>query len=75
HAVAALGGSVIDSNPKEFSATVIIKDTNSDVKRALDLLAQAGIAVQSLAVHKPTLDDVFLSLTRKHPLEETAEVK
>ncbi|HEV7665504.1 MAG TPA: ATP-binding cassette domain-containing protein, partial [Chloroflexota bacterium] len=39
HAVAALGGSVIDSNPKEFSATVIIKDTNSDVKRALDLLA------------------------------------
>src|ERR1700716_1044389 len=64
-AVARLGEDVIASDAKEFSATVVIKDTNSDVKRALDMLAEAGIAVQSLAVHKPTLDDVFLSLTGK----------
>src|SRR6202165_1701945 len=64
-AVAELGEDVIDSKPKEFSATVVIKDTNSDVRRALDMLAQAGITVQSLAVHKPTLDDVFMSLTGK----------
>src|SRR3982075_2747145 len=64
-AVAELGEDVIDANPKEFSATVVIKDTNSDVKRALDMLAEAGIAVQSLTVHKPTPDDVFLSLTGK----------
>jgi daunorubicin resistance ABC transporter ATP-binding subunit len=62
-AVAELGEDVIDSNAREFSATVVIKDTNSDVKRALDMLAEAGIRVQSLAVNKPTLDDVFLSLT------------
>src|SRR5579859_944574 len=74
-AVAALGADVIDANARESSATVIIKDTNSDVKRALDLLAQAGIAVQSLAVHKPTLDDVFLSLTGKQKSAETMEVK
>ena len=70
-----MGEDVIDSNPREFSATVVIKDTNSDVKRALDILAEAGIAVQSLAVHKPTLDDVFLSLTGKQKLAEAVEVK
>src|ERR1700730_12473692 len=75
-AVAELGEDVIDSNAREFSATVVIKDTNSDVKRALDMLADAGSAVQSLAVHKPTLDDVFLSLTgRGQTLAETVEVK
>ena len=74
--VAELGEDVIDSKPKEFSATVVIKDTNSDVKRALDMLAEAGIAVQSLAVHKPTLDDVFLSLTgRGQTPAEAAGVK
>jgi ABC-2 type transport system ATP-binding protein len=74
-AVAELGDDVIDADPKEFSAIVIIKDTNSDVKRALDVLAAAGIAVQSLAVHKPTLDDVFLSLTGKQKLAQAVEVK
>jgi ABC-2 type transport system ATP-binding protein len=71
-AIAELGGGVIDSDAKEFSASVVIKDTNVDVKRALDILAEAQIAVQSLEVHKPTLDDVFLSLTGKQkPAEVT----
>jgi ABC-2 type transport system ATP-binding protein len=73
-AVAELGKDVIDSNAKELTATVVIKDTNSDVRRALDVLANAGIAIQSLAVHKPTLDDVFLSLTHKETLAEAVEV-
>ena len=69
-AIAALGQAVTDSNAKDFSATVGIQETNADVKNALDTLALAGIAVQSLAVHKPTLDDVFLSLTgRAKPAE------
>ncbi|MGI9146285.1 MAG: ATP-binding cassette domain-containing protein [Chloroflexota bacterium] len=74
-AVAELGEDVIDSNAREFSATVVIKNTNVDVKRALDMLAEARIAVQSLAVHKPTLDDVFLSLTGKQKLVDTEAVK
>jgi ABC-2 type transport system ATP-binding protein len=73
-AIAKLGEDVIDSNAREFSATVVIKDTNSDVRRALDMLAEAGITLQSVAVHKPTLDDVFLSLTGKQKLAETVEV-
>jgi len=71
-AISALGQDVIDSDAKDFSATLGIQETNSDVKRALDTLAQAGIAVQAMAVHKPTLDDVFLSLTgRPKPTEAT----
>src|SRR5438067_3005788 len=72
-AIAELGEDVIDCDAKEHSATVVIKDTNSDVRRALDVLAAAGIAVQSLAVHKPTLDDVFLSLTGKQKPGQTVE--
>ena len=74
-AIATLGEDIIDSNAKEFSATVVIKDTNSDVRRALDTLAEAGIALQSLTVHKPTLDDVFLSLTGKQKPAALVEVK
>jgi ABC-2 type transport system ATP-binding protein len=64
-AIETLDGHVIDSSAKDLSATVSIQDNNADVKGALDRLAQAGVAVGSLAVHKPTLDDVFLSLTGK----------
>ena len=72
-ASAALGDDVIDSDPKDFSATMLIQDMNADVKRALDLLAASGLAVQSLAVHKPTLDDVFLSLTGKQRSSQLRE--
>ena len=48
---------------------------DQDIKRALDVLAEASITVQSLAVHKPTLDDVFLSLTGKQKPAQAVEVK
>lgn len=66
-AVAAktLGKKVLESNEKEYSLTTAIKDTNKDVKAALYLLTKAKAPVASLAVHKPTMDDVFLSLTGK----------
>jgi ABC-2 type transport system ATP-binding protein len=64
-AILSLGDDVVDTDPRELSTTLVIQDTNADVREALDRLARAGLAVQSLAVHKPTLDDVFLSLTGK----------
>jgi ABC-2 type transport system ATP-binding protein len=70
-----LGSDVVDVNDKDSSLTLVINDTNTDVQRVLDLLANAGIKVESLAVHKPTLDDVFLSLTGKQKqLKEDGEV-
>lgn len=73
--VKTLGDSVIETNDKEFSATIIIKDTNADVRHALDLLGSKNITVSSLEIHKPTLDDVFLSLTGKQKQTVNKEAK
>ncbi len=62
-AVKALGKVVADTDDKEYTVSIIVKDTNKDVKHVLDVLSKKKIAVDSLAVHKPTLDDVFISLT------------
>lgn len=49
----------------EHTVSVVINDTNKDVKKILETLSESGVVIESLAVHKPTLDDVFLSLTGK----------
>lgn len=64
-AVKALGKNVADKNEKEFSLTTVIKNTNEDVKKVLDALAKEKIEFTGMTIHKPTLDDVFLSLTGK----------
>lgn len=58
-----IGKAVFDVKPKDKSLTVIVKDTNADIKDALNLLADHKIKVSVIDVHKPTLDDVFLTLT------------
>lgn len=70
-AAETLGQAVIDTNDKESTVTVLIKDTNRDVKQALQQLDDAKIAISSMEIHKPTLDDVFLSLTGKQ--KQTAQ--
>jgi ABC-2 type transport system ATP-binding protein len=69
-AATALGKEVTDTNDKDLSATVVIQDTNIDVRKTLDLLSDKKIAIAAMAVHKPTLDDVFLSLTGKQKSTE-----
>lgn len=61
--VETLGKSVVDTNEKENSASVMILDTNTDVRKNLDILGNKKAEIESLEIHKPTLDDVFLSLT------------
>ncbi len=69
-AIKCLGNSVVDTNDKELSLNVIINDINKDIKNILDTLAQSNISIVSMAVHKPTLDDVFLSLTGKKKVKQ-----
>ena len=54
-----------EANDKAFVITVVIEDMNKDVQKVLDELTKAKVSIESLAIHKPTLDDVFLSLTGK----------
>lgn len=72
-AQSVLGKKVVDINDKENSATVVIQDINTDVKETLELLTKHDVKVQSMSIHKPTLDDVFLSLTGKQKAAVPAE--
>lgn len=70
-ATEVLGKSVVDFNDKENTVTVLIKDTNKDVKKTLEQLSDNSVSISSMEIHKPTLDDVFLSLTGKQKATET----
>lgn len=72
-ALTLLGESVVDHNEKDHSISLVITDTSSDVKNVLEKLSAKKITLESLAVHKPTLDDVFLSLTGKKKKSEEEE--
>lgn len=67
-----LGKAVADGSDKSLTLTTVISDTNKDVKDVLDKLNQAKLQLDSLNVHKPTLDDVFLSLTGKQATKQPA---
>ena len=69
-ATKVLGTLVQESDPDEKTVTVVLKDTNADVRTVLDVLAKEKLKFDAMAVHKPTLDDVFLSLTGKQVKEE-----
>jgi ABC-2 type transport system ATP-binding protein len=73
-AAKVLDGEVVDGDDKSFTLTTVITDTNKDVKDVLEKLSQAKISLASLNVHKPTLDDVFISLTGKQTKSD-AEVE
>ena len=60
-----LGKAIIGIDEDEKTISLTIKEINKDVKNVLEALDKANIKVVSMEVHKPTLDDVFLSLTGK----------
>jgi ABC-2 type transport system ATP-binding protein len=74
-AIKALGKSVIDSSKRDLTVTVMIVDSNKDVTAALSSLEKAKVPIASMAIHKPTLDDVFLSLTGKVKKATPAKAK
>jgi len=74
-ALKLFGDKVVDQNDKEYSVTAVIKNPNIDVRQILDALGDKKIKVESIAIHKPTLDDVFLSLTGKQKAKDKKEEK
>ena len=64
-AVKIFNREIIEHNEKENSASFVIENIDVDLKRILDKLSKEKLKIESLSVHKPTLDDVFLSLTGK----------
>lgn len=72
-AVKALSKKIADQDDTELTIQIVITDNNKDVREILDILASAKITIQSMAIHKPTLDDVFLTLTGKKDKKIIAE--
>lgn len=74
-ATKTLGANKVVANEKDSTLSLTISDINKDVKEVLDKLAKAKIAITLMEVHKPTLDDVFLSLTGKKKPEAKPKTK
>jgi ABC-2 type transport system ATP-binding protein len=72
-AVKVLGESIQESDADEKTVTLVLKDTNADVRKVLDTLQQQDLRFEAMAVHKPTLDDVFLALTGKQTKDSEEE--
>lgn len=72
-AQAALRGKNSTADEDQFMLTVPVANTNKDIKITLDALNVADIAIESLILHKPTLDDVFLSITSKSGASKNGE--
>ncbi len=58
-----LGKKVASVNEKDLSLSLVIQDTNRDIREALNELNAKKLPIKTMEVHRPTLDDVFLSLT------------
>lgn len=56
---------VIASDDEDLTVVTLLKNTDDDVRAVLDKLHIAKLKIESMAVTKPTLDDVFMSLTGK----------
>ncbi len=65
-----LGKKIVNDSDEELTLHVPIKSNGEDVKDILSSLQKAKATIASMEIHKPTLDDVFLSLTEKKATKE-----
>ncbi len=55
--------------------TISLKNAEQHVSTIVTLLNRNNIVIESISIHKPTLEDVFLSFTGKTIREEEASGK
>jgi ABC-2 type transport system ATP-binding protein len=72
-ALAPLGAEPPETDPSRASVVhVKVRERSGAIVEAVRLLGEAGVDVDDLALRRPTLDDVFLTLTG-HAAEELGE--
>jgi ABC-2 type transport system ATP-binding protein len=72
-ALKIVDGETPHHDEKRRSLSVAIDGGAKHVKKILDAMEKANIDVESLSLHKPTLDDVFLALTGKQATQDDEE--
>lgn len=61
--------------PEERKISIAIDGGVKEIKAILERVEAAGVTIESLSLHKPTLDDVFLQLTGHKAQEVKDETK
>jgi ABC-2 type transport system ATP-binding protein len=70
-AVTALSSMCVDSpSIGDHTVSVAVRQHSGVIAEAVRRLDQAGVGIDDIAVHRPTLDDVFMSLTGRAVEEE-----
>ncbi|MBI2690604.1 MAG: ATP-binding cassette domain-containing protein [Solirubrobacterales bacterium] len=64
--LAAQNVEVVDRDDREHRITVALTDGAIQIARLIDSLDFEGVKIEEVFVHRPTLDDVFLTLTGTH---------
>lgn len=70
----ALAGEGVQTYADTRTVSIPVAEGISDMKKILDKAEAAKIMVETLSLHKPTLDDVFMQLTG-HKAEDVVEEK
>ncbi len=71
-AKAAVTGEAVQTDEVAKTISVATDGSVNEIKRVLDQLQAANVGIESLSLHKPTLDDVFLQLTGHKAEDEKA---
>lgn len=71
-ALQIIDGQAMQHDVEDRTISLATGGTVKEIKRVLDHMEAAGIEIEALSLHKPTLDDVFLQLTGHHSSKEQA---
>ncbi len=72
-AVAVIDGEALQSDKETRTISLATGGTVAEIKRVLDNMEKHRIEIESLSLHKPTLDDVFLQFTGHGATEKVEE--
>jgi ABC-2 type transport system ATP-binding protein len=64
---------IVERDERENRVTVALTDGAVQVARLIDSIEFEGVKIDEVFVHRPTLDDVFLTLTGEHVAPEDEE--
>jgi ABC-2 type transport system ATP-binding protein len=68
-----IGGQVLYHDEQKRSISIAIDGSAKQLKQILDHMEQVKIEVETVSLDKPTLDDVFLTLTGRQATKEVEE--
>jgi ABC-2 type transport system ATP-binding protein len=74
-AAQVIGGESLQTDLDNHVISIATSGAVSEMKRVLDHMESNGIEIETLSLHKPTLDDVFLQFTGHEAVTDTAEAE